>query len=361
MSYSKGKTSFMFKIFTAFILSLIIQSCSTIQKEKEIISFLNAQQLIEDSNKILDGYELLEGCLTTSNSKEINEEDLKEYESLIINDDILNIVIYHPTNPSYSSAVQYINQTMGGFRVVNGYIYIPFLDPVSVENLTLREAESVISQECKKNNIQATVYANFALRSKQYVTVAGMANNPFIFVDGKRRLFEVLSLAQISPQAGLYSSYILRNEERLDIDFYRLLILGDMSHNIVMKPGDKIYIGSPKDKAVCVCGEVGIKRVVPLRYGFIPLKNIIVDSGGIPFTGDKNHIYIIRNHSKEIKIYEVSWSLLIEQPNDRLLVKAGDVVYVSKTAINEWNILLQQLSGTFTALGIGVGICNWVH
>jgi polysaccharide export outer membrane protein len=120
-----------------------------------------------------------------------------------------------------------------------------------------------------------------------------------------------------------------------------------MCKNIVMRGGDKIYIANPADCMVMVMGEVGSPKALQLPYGFMSLREAIVMAGGIPFTGDKNCIQVIRGNLQCPKIYKLSWNHIVHLPNDSLLLMPGDTIYISAKPITEWNRFIDQLLPSF--------------
>jgi polysaccharide export outer membrane protein len=116
-----------------------------------------------------------------------------------------------------------------------------------------------------------------------------------------------------------------------------------MSYNIVMRGGDKVYIADPLDARVMVMGEVLVPKPVPLPSGSISLREALVAAGGIPFTGNRNCIQVIRGNLAKPKIYTLSWEQIVHLPNDSLLLMPGDTIYVSETPITQWNRFISQL------------------
>lgn len=273
----------------------------------------------------------------------LTKEALEEYEDLIAENDVLTVVVHHSTRLDLVDSVQKINENLGGFKVVEGHIYLPYISSVPVLNLSLREAREVLKKHFEKEVKNVDVFISYKNRLSHRVELAGLVSLSHYPIDGKSRLYEVLAAARLAPQANLFSSYILREGHPLDVNFYQLLNQGDMTQNIVMKPGDKIYIGFPHDQTILIMGEVPFQRPLPAIYGSLSLKEALALAGGIPFTADKKHIQIIRGGLNRPKIYVISWDFMIHQRNEDLLLIPGDVVYVSSKLITDWNRFVSQL------------------
>jgi polysaccharide export outer membrane protein len=152
-----------------------------------------------------------------------------------------------------------------------------------------------------------------------------------------------MAKAHVPNNANFFKSYVVRDDVQLPIDLYKLMNGGDMCQNIVMRGGDKIFIASPSDSTVMVMGEVGMPKTVNLPYGFMSLKEAIVSAGGIPFTGNRDCIQVIRGNLLDPKIYVLSWEHIIHLPNDSLLLMPGDTIYVTEKPITQWNRFIDQL------------------
>ena len=109
---------------------------------------MGADEFVCDSYKIRQGkMAILE--LEGIDPGELSPETLEEYKDAVVEDDILNIVVYHPTRKDLMEAFQYINNAVGGFRVYRGEIDTPFIPPIYVGGLTLDEARELIQQNTK--------------------------------------------------------------------------------------------------------------------------------------------------------------------------------------------------------------------
>lgn len=329
-------------------LCALVQSCSS--------SYAN--YCVEGADAfVCDSYRIREGKLAILEMEgwcvdEIPDEYLEEYDDFVYEDDILNIAIYHPTRRDLMDSVRILNDTIG-FRVVNGDIDIPDIGQVTVTGLPLTEARDRIQEKFREQIQDIEVFVTYKDRLSRRVELMGLVGNSTIPVNGRIRLYEVLSQARVAPNANLHMSYVLRDGNILPIDIHRLMHYGDMTHNIVMRGGDKIFIANPQDARITVMGEVMRPVPVDMPYGFMPVREALVAAGGIPFTGDRQRIQVIRGNLPRPKIYVLAWDHIVHLPNDSLLLMPGDTVYVTEKPITQWNRFISQLLPSFTGLQTG--------
>jgi polysaccharide biosynthesis/export protein len=326
-----------------FLLSLLLAAgCSSPYMGKDLFG---ADEFVLDSYKIREGkFSILE--MEGKDPGELDASMLDEYQDKIHEDDVLQVAIYNPKRKDVADAVEYIGSRIG-YRVVNGEISLPDLPPVPVAELTLDQAKEKIQGLYQEHIRDTEVFVTYKDRIARKVELAGLVALPSVPVDGKIRLFDVLSKARIPTEANLFKSYIIRDGIFLPVDMNKLMKEGDMSQNIVVRGGDKIYIAEPSAATLMVMGEVGRERVVNLPSGFMPLRQALAESGGIPYTGDKSYIQVIRGNIAKPKIYTLSWEHVIHLPNDSLLLMPGDIVYVAAKPITEWNRFISQLLPIF--------------
>ncbi len=308
---------------------------------------------------VIDSYKIRQGKLAILEMEgtelaELPCEALDEYQDTIAEDDILNIAIYHPKRKDLMDSMSYINQTIG-FRVYQGRIDIPDIPPVEVAGLTLDQARLTLQQVYRQQIEDIEVFISYKDRLARKVELTGMVSTPYIPVDGKLRLYEVLALAHVPNTANFFKSYVVRDCVQMPVDLHKLMQEGDMSQNIVMRGGDKVYIANIEDARAMVMGEVAHPTPIPLPHGYVSLREALVMAGGIPYTGNRNCIQVIRGSILNPKVYVLSWEHIVSLPNDSLLIMPGDTVYVSAKPITEWNRFISQLFPSFTGLQTGVG------
>jgi polysaccharide export outer membrane protein len=254
-------------------------------------------------------------------------------------------------------------ETRTGFRVCDGKICLPHLAPLEVADLTLTEAKEKIQAAYREQLSHAQIFINFKIQRERQVQVIG-AGQAAIAVDGRMRLSEVLAEARIPPSANLFKSYVMRNGQQLPIDLYQLLHEGNESQNIIMQGGDQIFIANETDASVIVTGEIHRSLVIPIPYGSLSLRAALAIAGGIPFTGNKGCIQIIRGDLIRPKIYCLAWKEILLYPNQSLLLMPGDIVVISETPITQWNRFINQLQPSTACMQTGYNlyeIYNQMH
>lgn len=299
-----------------------------------------------------DSFQIYNSQLIDNNGQEdLNQLIIETKSDVIIEDDILEISIFHPMRKDIVESMEFINSQMEGFKVKNGQIQLPNIGFIEVANLSIFEARDKIRNKFREEIHDIDVFISYKKRgSINIIELTGPVENSIIPIDKKISLYEVIAKAKISPKANLSESYILRDDIRLEVNLHKLIKEGDMSQNIWMKGNDKVFIADSKDYFVIVLGEVGFQRTVPLTSKYITVQEALAAAYGIPFTGDRQHIQVIRGELECPKIYTFSWDFMIHQLNINFLLFSGDVIYISRKPITEWNLFLKQLEGTINLI-----------
>ena len=317
---------------------------------------VGADEFVMDSYKIRQGKSAIlemEGICVG----DLPYDAMEEYKDVIAEDDILNIVLYHPTRKDLMESIQFVNSTVGGFRVHKGEVDLPDIASTHVAGLTLDEARDALQAAFDAQIRDTELFVSYKDRLARRVELAGLTAVDTVPVDGRIRLYEVLAKARpLSQHVNLFMSYVLRDGHPLAIDFHRLMNSGDMSQNIVMRGGDKVFLAPITDAQAMIMGEVNFPTSVPLPYGSMPLREALAYARGIPFTGDARNIQIIRGNIPCPKIYVLSWEHIVHLPNDSLLLMPGDTVYITDKPITKWNRFIGQLLPSLQSAGTAYGL-----
>lgn len=348
------------RILNALFLLVLLVCATSCQHRACDYAVMGPDEFVIDSYTIRQGkFAILE--MMGVEVEELSLDAMCEYKDVIAEDDILNIAVYHPKRKDLMESIQFINQTVGGFRVHKGKIDLPDIPSVTVAGLTLEEARAKIREVFLEQIQDIEIFVTYQNRLTRKVELAGMVQHANVPVDGKMRLYDVIANAHIPPDANLFMSYVIRDGSPMAVDLYKLMNEGNMCQNIVMRGGDKVFIANKADSNVMVMGEVNHPKPVQLPYGFMSLREALVNAGGIPFTGNRRHIQVIRGNLQCPKIYVLAWEHIVHLPNDSLLLMPGDTVYVSAKAITEWNRFISQLLPSAQAFQTGYGAFRIVN
>ncbi|MBN2479961.1 MAG: polysaccharide biosynthesis/export family protein [Parachlamydiales bacterium] len=310
----------------------------------------NSRIIYQDSCQIdefvTDSYKISKGkfSILKMQGKEVeplNEKDFVEIKDRIEEKDILHIEIFHPKRADLVSLIRSISQNIG-FKVKNGKIKIPDLDEIIVKDLTLDEAKDKILKRYQEEIKDIEVFVLYKTKKQKKVEVIGLVHGSFP-ITGKTHLFDILAKLNIPSNANLFSSYILRDDKPIEVDFYKLLKQGDMSQNIVMKKNDKIYIADQSEAKLLILGEVQKQSLLDLPNGYISIKEAIAQVGGLTQNSDISCIQVIRAGCKNPKIYQLDFKQILTLPNRAILLVPGDIVYISSTPISDWNKFISQI------------------
>ena len=324
-----------------FLICFILTGCTYRNQVNEMHS---VDEFVMDSYKINEG----KTSILEMQGKKINKITKKDFVrkiDYIKEGDLLTLRLYHPKRKDLVNYTNEISENIG-YRVKNGKISIENLDDVFIIALSLEDARDKIKKRYQKEIKDIRVFLDFKEKKISKIDVIGLVHGSFE-INEKTYLFDILSNVGIPPTANLFESYILRDEKQISVDFYKLLKMGDMSQNIIMKPNDKIYVASSSTSKLLVIGEVNKQSIIDLPNGSISIKEALIKVGGISLSGDKSYIQVIRVGAKDPKIYLLTWRQIINLPARALLLMPGDIVYVASTPISDWNKFVSQILPSF--------------
>jgi polysaccharide export outer membrane protein len=232
-----------------------------------------------------------------------------------------------------------------------GTINVPFIGPISVKGLSIRQLESTITEPLTKDYF---VKPQVNIRVKEYHSlhyyISGAVKSPGMYeMSSKTSLMELLAKAGgVLPERGNVA-YVLREslekiqegekiedfllqKDPIKIDLKRLLDLGDMSYNIRLQPGDVIYIPLEKtldlaESKIYVEGEVKKPGVYDFQVGLTAM-NACIMAGGFDKFAAPNRTKIIRRDKENQEIIKINLDNVREGEIPDIELKPGDRIHV---------------------------------
>jgi polysaccharide export outer membrane protein len=218
----------------------------------------------------------------------------------------------------------------------DGKVYFYLLPGTDVGGLTLEDAKARLEEELHKYQTNQIAIQLRGIDSSR-VWILGRVQNAGVYpMSAPMTVLEALSLAggtSTSSTAGagedladLEHAFIIRNGERVPIDFRALLKEGDMTQNIYLQPDDFIYLPSSVSGEIYVLGAVRAPKAVPKNQR--TLIAAIAETGGPIKNAYLDHVAIVRGSLTNPKIATVDYKAIVRGESPDVLLEPRDIVYV---------------------------------
>ncbi len=131
-------------------------------------------------------------------------------------------------------------------------------------------------------------------------------------------------------------------------NFIEALERGNQLHNIKIFPQDIVYIAKKEDSRVMIMGEVSKPRSMNWNSNMTVL-DTITQAGGLK--EDYWGTALILRKPREaangaLDVYKVSIDDLLAGRARNFYVEAGDIVYIPKDSLGEYNVFIRKLMPT---------------
>lgn len=247
----------------------------------------------------------------------------------------------------------------------DGYLSLPLIGPVKVTGLTLHQAI-----EALKAKYRVYVRNPIISMSPTYIqgynfTILGKVNRPgrYPISPGQTRVMDSIALSG-GLQHGLFNgdtvdladldnAYILRDDKILPVNFSKVLLNRDFLHNIPLVNGDYIYIPSQMSMAVYFLGEVRNPTYVGYKEGLTFLKGLSFAHGLLD--SHCRYANVIRGGLKKPKLYKIDINRIISGRSMDFLLEPNDIVYIPKSDLDDWNVIVRQIIPTLQGLSMMAG------
>lgn len=235
----------------------------------------------------------------------------------------------------------------------DGTIYMPLIGDVSVEGLSVKEVQKLLTDKLSyyiKNPMVDVEIKEFHSRRVYFL---GSVNKPGVYgLIEETNILEALSLAGGPTLDGnLAGTFLIRNNKVYPLNLFNVVKYGDLTQNIILQDKDIIYIPSSKDMKVYVLGEVRSPGAIPFQNE-LSVIDAIAQAGGALHSGKISKVKIIRGTLSNPTLINADVDNIIDGElsyKDYMLVP-GDIVYVPKTAIASWNQIIEDIKPTLETL-----------
>jgi polysaccharide biosynthesis/export protein len=271
--------------------------------------------------------------------------------------DILVVAVYgHPelSIATYAGGVASQNTRLAGLVIdTDGTIQFPLIGSVQVSGKTSDQLRQYLEVQLAAyvKEPKVTVQVAFAGNIRYYLL--GQFTSPGLkYSDRPLHLLEALTLGgsiQLD-QASLRSAYVARKGRRLPVNFQRLLMQGELTQNIPLRPGDVVVVPDKEtEQAFVFAGAAsGAPRggAVPFIHGRLNLLQALAAVGygwRERFQGKWSDTRVIRTEGDRAELFIVDAGAIFDGKAAPFELAPGDVVYVPPTALTNWNQALEQV------------------
>ena len=185
--------------------------------------------------------------------------------------------------------------------------------------------------------------------------IAGSCAKPGVYgISNTTRLADFYAMAGSSADrffngvnvdvADLEHSIFVRNGEILPVDFRKAVDKGDTLNNVRIGKGDYVFVAQRMESSVIICGEVKSphKRLYEPGMGLL---ETLTAAGWLTEMHWK-HVIIIRDGLANPRLYKVNIDGILAGKCRNVPLKAGDIVYVPKDDLSEYNVFVKKLLPT---------------
>lgn len=245
--------------------------------------------------------------------------------------------------------------TLGNFRVYSsGKIILPLVSAVEVAGLTIEQIQAKLVEVFKAYIRQPVVSVEIQEFKSQPLYLLGKFNKPGLYyLDRPTYLLHGLALGNgMQDRSNLRGARVVRSEKILPVDIYALLYNNDMNQNVLLKPGDTIYVPSNEEQLVYVFGAVEKPGAVTMDNGQLNILQALTAAGLHKNNFDHEHLRLIRTISPTHgQFMVVDLGKIMDGKALPLEMRDGDILYVPKTRLGNWNEIILKLLPTFQVIG----------
>lgn len=182
-----------------------------------------------------------------------------------------------------------------------------------------------------------TILTPVTFRSKKYFVLGSVATNGVFTLDRPMTIIEAIARARglqtglrhrdLVEVADLQRTFLVRRGARMEVDFERLFLQGDLSQNVPLEPDDYLFFPPAEAKEIYVIGEVRTPGPVP----YTPNSSVvtaITTQGGFTDRAWRKRILVIRGSLNQPQTFVVDATDVLYARDGDFILQPRDIVYI---------------------------------
>ncbi len=245
--------------------------------------------------------------------------------------DFIKIILFGNVNKKYELTVNR-----------DGDIFVPEIGPLSVAGLSFDDLKVVINQAIGTQLIGTQVNITLGSLRAIDIFILGSASNPGMFSISALSTITnaIIKSGGVDIAGSLRDIKIKRNGKIVkEVDFYDLLLNGDIDNDTRLMQGDVIFI-EPLGKTAAINGEVNRPGIYELKSGET-LDDLLRFAGNLKPKANLSDADIMRIDSDQNSFNLISLNLNNQRPSS-INIQNGDVISIYSVPDNLKSALLIQ-------------------
>lgn len=209
----------------------------------------------------------------------------------------------------------------------------------AVTGMTIDELRAAMDKELAKYyRAPRTIVTPVAYNSKKYILLGAVSatgvfplNRPTTVIEAVARAGGLQSgVIENNPAelADLSHSFLVRDGQRLPVDFEKLFQRGDLSQNVPLEPDDFLYFPPASLNEVYILGEVG--RPGPQVWDrATTMISAITRSGSFRPTAYQQKVLVVRGSINNPETFVVNTAAILSGQEPDFQLEPRDIVYVN--------------------------------
>ena len=246
------------------------------------------------------------------------------------------------------------DSTPQGFRVYSsGKVLLPMVGGVEVAGLTVDEVQEKLQQVFRPFIKEPVITIEILEYKSQPLYLLGKFNQSGVqYLDRPISLIQGIALGGgLADSANLRGARLVRQNRIVPVDIYELMYNNDLRQNVALRPGDTVYVPGNEQQNVFVLGAVAKEGPIPMINGRLSLPQALSAAGVGKSSYDQSRIRIIRSQSPTRgQLMVVDLGRIMAGEALPLALQDGDIVYVPRSGVGDWNVALTEMLPTLQAI-----------
>lgn len=216
-----------------------------------------------------------------------------------------------------------------GFVRPDGRTSLPLVGEIQAAGKTVQQLQDDLTAVYEKTIKQPIVTVIVKeIRSRPVHFVGAFGQPGIVQLTRELNLMEAVALVGgLAPAADAENAYIIRGNQRIPVDFERLVKRGDLSQNIQLLPGDSVV--APVADLVYVQGEV--RTPGSIKYtSDLTIAKAITQVGGTTPMAAPGRVDLLRGEGEKRVRMRVDLDKIMRAPesNPDLQLRPNDIIFV---------------------------------